>query len=52
MLLERESTIWAQRSRLVWARQGDKNIKYFHSCAKRRYRKNMIGGIRDKEGKW
>lgn len=37
--LDRESTMWAQRSRLLWARQGDKNTKYFNSCATWRYRK-------------
>ena len=25
VLLDRESTIWAQRSRLLWARNGDSN---------------------------
>ncbi|XP_065620941.1 uncharacterized protein LOC136063873 [Quercus suber] len=44
--------MWAQRSRLLWARQGDKNSKYFHSCATKRYRKNLIEGIRDEGGLW
>ena len=52
VLLEREAIIWAQRSRVLWARQGDRNTKYFHSCAARRYRKNMIEGIRDEEDRW
>ena len=50
VLLDRESTMWAQRSRLLWARQGDRNTKYFHSCATRRYRRNKVEGIRDEEG--
>ena len=52
VLLEREAIMWAQRSRVLWARQGDRNTKYFHSCAARRYRKNMIEGIRDEEDRW
>ena len=44
--------MWAQRSRLLWARQGDKNTKYFQSCAMKRYRKNLIEGVKDGEGLW
>ena len=40
VLLDREARMWAQRSRLLWASQGDKNTKYFHSRATKRYRKN------------
>ena len=47
-----EATMWAQRSRLLWARQGDKNLKYFHSCATKKYRKNLIEGIKDEGGLW
>lgn len=49
---DREATMWAQRSRLLWARQGDKNSKYFHTCSTKRHRKNLIEGMRDKEGSW
>ena len=52
VLRDREATMWAQRSRLLWARQGDKNTKYFHSCATKRYRKNLIEGVRDGDGNW
>ncbi|XP_075636858.1 uncharacterized protein LOC142609117 [Castanea sativa] len=47
VLMDREATMWAQRSRLLWAGQGDKNTKYFHSRATKRFRKNQIRGIRD-----
>jgi len=49
---DKEATMWVQMSRLLWARQGDKNSKYFHSCATIRYRKNLIEGMRDEEGSW
>ena len=44
--------MWAQRSRILWARQGDKNSRYFHSCATKRYRKILIEGMRDEKGSW
>ena len=52
VLRDREATMWAQRSRILWARQGDKNTKYLHSCATKRYRKNLIEGVRHGEGIW
>ena len=52
VLLDREVRMWAQRSRLLWASQGDKNIKYFHSHATKRYRKNQIVGIKDGQESW
>ena len=52
VLLDREAIMWAQRSRVLWARQGERNTKYFHSCATRRYRKNVIEGIRDEDDRW
>jgi len=52
VLLDRESTMWAQRSRLLWTRNGDRNTKYFHACATRRYRRNKVEGIRDEECNW
>ena len=47
VLLDREAKMWAQRSRLLWASQGDKNTKYFHSQATKRFRKNQITRIKD-----
>jgi len=49
---DKEATMWAQRSRLLWVRQGDKNSNYFHSCAPKRYWKYLIEGIRDEGGSW
>jgi len=52
VLLDRESTMWAQRSRLLWSRQGDNNTKYFNSCTTWRYRENVIKGIRYEDNIW
>ena len=52
VLQDREVTMWAQRSRILWANEGDKNSKYFHCCATRRFRKNSLEGIRDEAGVW
>ena len=52
MLLDREARMWAQRSRLLWASQGDKNTKYFYSWATKRFRKNHIGRITDEQDAW
>ena len=37
---------------VLWANQGDKNSKYFHCCATKRFWKNTLEGIRDEEGVW
>ncbi|XP_075665213.1 uncharacterized protein LOC142634846 [Castanea sativa] len=52
VLQDREATMWAQCSRVLWANQGDKNSKYFHCCATKRFWKNAMEGIRDEEGVW
>ena len=52
VMQDREATMWAQRSRILWANEGDKNSKYFHCCATRRFRKNSLQGIRDEAGVW
>ena len=44
--------MWAQRSRLLWAGHSDKNTRYFHSRATKRFRKNQIRGIRDEMDVW
>ena len=56
--LARKETMWAQRSRLLWAKQGDRITKYFHSCATKRYYIYiyiyiyLIEWIRDEDEVW
>lgn len=52
VLLDKEATMWAQLSRLLWVRHGDRNKKYFHSCATKRCSKNLIVCIRDEQDTW
>ena len=51
-LLDRETRMWNQRSRILWLKNGDGNTKFFHSRASNKYRKNLIMGINDHHGVW
>ncbi|XP_050257533.1 uncharacterized protein LOC126702755 [Quercus robur] len=51
-LLRQQEIYWAQRSRVLWLKHGDKNTKFFHSKASQRQRRNSIHGIRDEENNW
>ena len=51
-LLDKETRMWFQRSRALWAIHGDKNSKYFHSRATQRFRRNKIEGIKNARGQW
>jgi len=35
-LVDKEYSMWFQRSKVLWATNGDKNSKYFHYCATQR----------------
>lgn len=52
VLLDKEATMWAQRSRLLWVKNGDRNTKYFHTQATKRFRRNGVVGIRDEQNTW
>ena len=51
-LLDKETRLWLQRSRALWAVHGDKNSKFFHNKATQRHRKNKIEGIKNSTGHW
>ena len=50
--LDREATMWYQRSRLNWFQLGDQNTRYFHARASSRLKKNFITGLLDSQGVW
>ena len=51
-LNEKEARMWLQRSKVLWAKMGDKNSRYFHLRATQRFRKNSITSLRKADGLW
>ena len=45
--LEKEDSLWRQRSRLNWFQLGDRNTSFFHVKASARQKKNFIEGLMD-----
>ena len=50
--MDKENRMWLQRSKTHWAVQGDRNTRYFHSRATKRYRKNYIHRLKRPDGQW
>ena len=52
LLLDKEATMWRQRSRILWLKDGDKNTRFFHSKASQRRRRNYITRLHDADDNW
>ncbi|XP_040987704.1 uncharacterized protein LOC121235426 [Juglans microcarpa x Juglans regia] len=50
-LLEKEDVKWKQRAKVNWYQLGDKNTKFFHSCANERRKNNIIQMIVDEQNR-
>ena len=51
-LLDSEETMWHQRSKVHWYKEGDRNIKFFHAQSLERRKKNTLLGLWNNEGHW
>ena len=51
-LKNREESMWKQRSRNAWLKEGDSNTRYFHCRVTQRNHRNFIEGLEDESGLW
>ena len=49
---DKEDAMWKQRARLNWFQKGDRNTRFFHARASKRFQKNLIEGVFDAEDVW
>uniref|UniRef100_A0A2N9HY11 ABC-2 type transporter transmembrane domain-containing protein n=1 Tax=Fagus sylvatica TaxID=28930 RepID=A0A2N9HY11_FAGSY len=50
--LLRNETLWRQKSREVWLREGDRNSKFFHISTIIQRKKNTIEALKSDQGSW
>ena len=49
-MVDKENRLWFQRAKVMWAKFGDRDSKFFHSHASQRKRKNLIRKLKDPNG--
>lgn len=47
-----EELFWKQEARVRWLKEGDHNIKFFHSVVRHRTVRSIVHKIRDNRGEW
>ncbi|XP_057418855.1 uncharacterized protein LOC130713070 [Lotus japonicus] len=51
-LLKQEEMYWGMRSRIKWAKWGDRNTKFFHASTIQRRDVNRLEKLKDDSGNW
>lgn len=51
-VLEREETLWFQKSRIEWIKNGERNTTFFHLCTIMRRWRNNITAIKSHDDRW
>jgi len=47
---QQEETLWRQKSRIRWLKDGEKNTKFFHKTMVQRRMHNLISHIQNDQG--
>ncbi|GJT03880.1 RNA-directed DNA polymerase, eukaryota, reverse transcriptase zinc-binding domain protein [Tanacetum coccineum] len=50
--IDDEEKLLAQKAKVKWLSEGDKNTKYFHNVIKSRRNSNRVRGVCDENGNW
>ncbi|GMY22523.1 reverse transcriptase, partial [Fagus crenata] len=51
-LLNREQILWAQKAKINWDLNGDRNTRYFQAMVKTRRRRNSIVQLKNDQDQW
>ncbi|KAM1951519.1 hypothetical protein ACFX15_006123 [Malus domestica] len=51
-LWRQEESVWQQKSRVQWLKDGDANTKFFHQSTIQRRRRNQVISLKNGQGNW
>ena len=52
MQKKKKEIYWRQRAKQFWLKVGDKNTRFFHAWANKRWKRNSILRLRNDQGDW